>query len=159
MVKNLILVDSKFFFLEILLYSRLPWIDKNLVKGQLLEVEKWLEPNSKMKPFIIDTLTEECFIYIYLGIKKPLNVELYSALVLAAFKQHAPNVLLNYPPQFSPDDQRNVTSVLATRWLFACSSRHFLEQAIKLNSTNSYYQSVFDFPLDFPGKIISENEK
>ena len=83
---------------------------------------------------------------------EPLNAKKYTALILAGFKQHAANALLNYPPQFAPDDQRNTTSLLATRWLFACSSRHFLEKAVQLKSSNPYYHTVFDFPLDFPGK-------
>jgi hypothetical protein len=135
-----------------LFFKRLPWIDQTLVKGQLLEIEKWMPPPSALKPFIISSLTEECYIYIYLSLTKPLTTSNYTALILAGFKEHAASVLLNYPPQLSPNDQRNITSTLATRWLFACSSRHFLEKAIALNGSNSYYQTVFDFPLDFPGK-------
>ena len=84
-----------------------------------------------------------------------MDAKEYAEIILAGFKQHAPSVLLNYPPQISTNDQRGVLSVIATRWVFSCGSRLFLEKALQLsqslNKTNAYYQSVFDFVLDFPG--------
>ena len=113
-----------------------------------------------IKPFIIDTLTEECYIYIYSAFLKPYDAKQYAEIILGAFKQHAPAVLINYPPQFNPNDQRDIMAVMATHWVFSCSSRYFLEKVIEhnkiFNTTMAaiYYQSVFDFPLDFPGKLF-----
>ena len=144
-----------------LLLLRLPWIDKSLVKGQLLEIEKWIEPNMPIKPFMISSLTEEAYIFIFLSFQKPFDAKHYTEILLGAFKQHAPGVLINYPPQFTPNDQRDVMSVMATRWIFSCSSRYFLEKVMQLNksSNTSYYHSVFDFSLDFPGKIFKISKK
>ena len=121
------------------------------MKCQLLEVEKWIPPTMPIKPFIIDTLSEECYIFIYSGFPKPYSIKQYTELLIGAFKQHAPSVLVNYPPDFNKNDQRDVMAVMATNWVFACSSRNFLDKVTKLNPSNSYFQSVFDFPLDFPG--------
>ena len=137
---------------------RLPWLDKTLVKGQLLEIEKWLPPNTALKPFMIDTLSEECYVYIFGSFGKPMDVKEYAEIILAGFKQHGPSVLINYPPQLDTSDQRGLVSVVATRWVFACGSRLFLEKAVQLsqslNKTNKYYQSTFDFVLDFPGILF-----
>ncbi len=109
-----------------------------------------------IKPFMISSLTEEAYIFIFLSFQKAFDAKHYTEILLGAFKQHAPSVLINYPPQFTPNDQRDVMSVMATRWIFTCSSRYFLEKAMQLNksSNTSYYHGVFDFALDFPGKII-----
>ena len=78
-----------------------------------------------IKPFIIDTLTEECYIYIYSAFLKPYDAKQYAEIILGAFKQHAPAVLINYPPQFNPNDQRDIMAVMATHWVFSCSSSNF----------------------------------
>lgn len=134
----------------------LPWIDGNLVKGNLLELTKWNLPSDfTFKPFIIGTLTEECVIYIYSGFTKPINSLQYSELILASFKQKAPRILRKYPPNFVLQDQRDILTILATKWVFACSSRRFLENVLSFNKpgSNGYYHYVYDYPLDFQGKI------
>ena len=138
---------------------RLPWIDQKLVKGQLLEIEKWKLPNP-IKPFISSTLTEECYIYIYKGFGKPINAKSYFELMIAGFKQHAVKIIENYPPDLSKSDQRDLTSVVATRWVFSCSNRNFLNQVIsKSKSKQDYYQTAFDFSLDFPGYYLINHSK
>lgn len=131
----------------------LPWIDGSLIKGQLLEIEKWT--SKPLKPFIIGTLSEECVIYIYLAWDKPMGSSLYVELMLAAFKQKSFEILKNFPPDLQSLDQRNLTAHVATDWVFSCSSRNFLETAFNIaqqaGSSNTYYHYVFDFHLDFPG--------
>ena len=132
----------------------LPWIDGKIIKGQLLEFNKWISsPNFEIKPFIIGTLTEECYIYINLGFPKPVGLTEYGELLTAAFKQNTLKVLTQYPPDFSSQDQRDLLSVMATNWVFACSSRRFLEKAFSYsrNPEQKFYHYVFDFTLDFPG--------
>ena len=103
---------------------------------------------------MIDTLTEESFIFIYLAFQKPFDAKQYAEILLGAFKQHAPAVLINYPPQFNPNDQRGIMATMATNWIFSCSSRNFIEKVIAYNKSQaSYYQAVFDFPLDFAGNF------
>lgn len=132
----------------------LPWIDGKVIKGQLLEFNKWISsPNFQIKPFIIGTLTEECYIYINLGFPKPVGLSQYGELLTAAFKKNTLKVLTQYPPDFSTQDQRDLLSVMATNWVFACSSRQFLENAFNYSRDpeQKFYQYVFDFTLDFPG--------
>ena len=131
-----------------------PWIDGEIIKGQLLEIEKWIGNETfPLKPFMIGTLTEECVIYIYSAWTKPVPVNEYVAVIVAAVKEDALKMLGYYPPQFNSSDQRDVMSVLATRWVFSCSTRKFLETYMShpRSNDNIYYMSVFDFPLDFDG--------
>ena len=133
----------------------LPWVDGDIIKGQLLEIEKWVGGNETfpLKPFMISSLTEECVLYVYGAWGKPINVEGYIAVVTAAYKQYALKVLERYPPEFNTTDQRYLMSFLATRWVFSCSSRYFLETYMShpRSNNNVYYMSVFDYPLDFDG--------
>jgi carboxylesterase type B len=127
----------------------LPWLDGKLIKGQLLEPDKWNLKNFTLKAFIIGSLPEECFLYITIAWQKPLTIEEYIGLMLATFKKSAVKVLEFYKPDFSNPDQRNLTSAVGTRWIFSCSSRRFLENALSFGGSNYLY--VFDYPLDFPG--------
>lgn len=132
----------------------LPWIDGKLVKGQLLELEKWnANANFPIKPFIIGTLTEECYIYIFLTWNKPVSAKLYVELMVASFKQDALKVIGMYKPDTQSPDQRNLTASVATRWVFSCSGRNFLEKVVSSSSStnNSYYLYAFDYPIDFTG--------
>lgn len=139
---------------EFLLYGEpwVPFIDGKLIKGQLLELDKWTaESNFTVKPFIIGTLTEECYIYVYSILKNSMNSAIYTAAIIALFKQEGIKVLDHYPPK-QTSDQRDLTSQVTTIWVFSCSSRLFLENAIKANmNKNTYYMYVFDYALDFDG--------
>ena len=103
---------------------------------------------------MMGTLTEECYIYIYLGFQKPVSASHYAEIMTAGFKQHALKLLSNYPPDFSKTDQRDIMATVATRWVFGCSSRNFFEIVINMTNGKAADQSylyAFDFPLDFPG--------
>lgn len=92
-----------------------PWIDGKVVKGQLLELEKWIGGTTfPLKPFMIGTLTEECVIYIYSAWTKPVPAKEYVEVIVAGLKQDALLALGRYPPQFNSDDQRVTMSTLAT---------------------------------------------
>jgi carboxylesterase type B len=151
-------VEKKITSLKLLEFFEpwLPWLDGNLVKGQLLELNKWnLATKYAYKPFIIGTLSEECYIYIYSAFTKPITTQFYLEIVTAAFKQHVIDTVKNFPPDFSKTDQRDLTSVLATDWVFACGSRNFLEQIYKSPASkgNNYFMNVFDYAVDFPGNL------
>lgn len=147
------IVEKKVSSLRLLEFfeSWLPWTDGTIIKGQLLEIEKWT--SKPLKPFIIGTLTEECIIFIDLAFKKPISSSVYIELMLAAFKKKSFEILKNFPPDFSSPDQRNLTSSIATDWVLGCSSRNFLEKAVmaseETKSENNYYHYVFNFPIDF----------
>jgi carboxylesterase type B len=140
----------------------IPWIDGQLVKGQLLEFEKWQLPsNFTFKPFIIGSLPEECQIYVYISFLKPVTVQNYAEILFAGFKERAYDLIKFYPPDFSRSDQRDSMVKVATRWIFSCSARRFIEKAMNWsnantksnneNNNNNYYLYAFDFPLDFDG--------
>jgi carboxylesterase type B len=131
----------------------LPWIDGSLIKGQLLEFEKWMPNNQKLKPFMLGTLTEEAWIFINLVWPKGMTTVDYVTLMLAGFKNDGLKVIEKYKPDISQKYQTNLTSTVATKWIFACSSRRFIEKIILSNQTssNNYYLYAFDYPLDFPG--------
>lgn len=158
-VASQMFVETKVSSLKLLEFAEtwLPWIDGKLVKASLLEIEKWDLPKGfTLKSFIMGSLTEECLIYINLGFKNPVGTSEYAGLMLAGFKQHGVKVLNEYPPDFKKNDQRSILSDVATRWIFGCSTRNFLEKtynatnAAGINTTNYYYY-IYDFPLDFPG--------
>ena len=153
-------VEIKLSALKILQYAEpwSPWLDKSIIKAQLLQIEKWnLPPSFTIKPFIISTLTEECYIYIYKGFQKPMDAKIYSALMLAGFKKNFIKLITQYPPDIQTNDQRNLTSAVGTRWLFSCGSRQFIEKAVNLSNSlhanQNYYQSVFNYTMDFQGKL------
>lgn len=131
----------------------LPWIDGTLIKAQLIDIGKWLE-NSKfsLKPLIIGSTTEESIIDIYSAYTDPIDGEDYIAVIFMAFNSDSFKILAQYPVLWNNTDQRYQVSELATRYIFSCSSRNFLETYIALttNDTN-FYMYVFDFPLDFNG--------
>ena len=132
----------------------LPYLDGNIVKGQLLEFDKWQLPSDfKFKPMIVGTLTGECYNYIYEGFTKPITTKMYTEIIFAAFKQHGVTVLEAFPPDLKSSDQRETMTRLCTRWVFACGSRNFLEKAQFWypRDLTPGYQYTFDFPLDFPG--------
>jgi carboxylesterase type B len=138
----------------------IPWVDGQLVKGQLLEFEKWQLPsNFTFKPFIIGSLPEECRIYIYITFLKQMTIQNYAEILLAAFKQYTPDLLKFYPPDYTKSDQRDALVKPSTRWIFSCSARKFIEKAMNLSKANeknssnnkNYYLYAFDFPLDFDG--------
>jgi carboxylesterase type B len=134
----------------------LPWIDGKLIKGQLLEIVKWVDfKNSSLNKFMIGTLTEECFIYVFMGLKQSIDTFEYCGIFLAGFKQHSLKVIEQYPP-VAKEDNRNLISQVATRWIFSCSVRNFLENVIKTNinkTESNFYHYVFDYPLDFEGNL------
>jgi hypothetical protein len=70
-------------------------------------------------------------------------------------KTKAIKVLERFPPQLNNTDQRDLMSNVATKWVFTCSSRNFLENYMShpRSNKNIYYMSIFDFPLDFNGKL------
>jgi hypothetical protein len=151
-------VEKKVTSLKLLIFFEpwLPWVDGKLVRGQLLDLPKWNLPESFIiKPFTLGSLREECVIYIYSSFLKPMSTLSYSELLAGMFKQDAPSVLAQYPPVPSSNDQRNVTTVLATNFVFSCPTRRFIEQALNWNtksaSNNKYFHYIFDFPLDFNG--------
>jgi hypothetical protein len=127
-----------------------PWIDGDVIKGQLLEIEKWIgQEKFPLKPFMIGSLTEECVIYIYSAWTKPVPAKEYVEVIVGAMKQDSLKVLGRYPPQFNNTDQRVAMSTVSTQWVFSCSTRKFLEtyMAHPRSAGNVYYMSVFDFPL------------
>ena len=151
-------VETKVSSLKLLEFAEpwLPWIDGKIIKANLLEIEKWGLPKGfTLKPFMIGTLTEECLIYINLGFQKPVSTSEYAELMLAGFKQHGVKVLNEYPPDFKKGDQRSILADVATRWIFGCSTRNFLEKVYNATSAarvnTNYYYYIYDFPLDFPG--------
>lgn len=157
-VASQMFVESKVSSLKLLEFFEpwLPWIDGELVKGNLLEIEQWGLPKGfTLKSFMIGTLTEECLIYINLGFTHPVGTSEYAELMLAGFKQHGVKVLNEYPPDFKKSDQRSILVDVATRWVFGCSTRNFLEKVYNATSAarvnTNYYYYVYDFPLDFPG--------
>lgn len=133
----------------------LPWIDGKIIKGQLLDVEKWQQAeNFTYKPFIIGTLPQECVYFIYVGFTSPIDLETYIEIIIASFKQHGLDMLERYPPDLNNSDQRDRMTIISTQWTFSCSTRYFLEKYMTLSqstSNNSYYMYVFDYPLDWPG--------
>jgi carboxylesterase type B len=131
----------------------MPWIDGQLVKGNLLEFEKWnLSSNFTFKPFILGTLPEECQIYIHLAFEKAVSVESFMEFLVAVFKKHWLDVFKFYPPDFSKTDQRDLMTIIGSRWVFGCSSRKFLEKAINRSKPiNNKFLYVFDYSLDFDG--------
>jgi carboxylesterase type B len=153
-------VHSKLTSIKLLenLQPWLPWIDGRLIKGQLLEIEKWVDSrNQSTNTFMIGTLTEECFIYIFMGLKQPINTIEYCGIFLAGFKQYSLKVIEQFPP-VAKEDNRNLLSQVSTRWIFSCSVRNFLEHMTKINlnkNESSYYHYVFDYPLDFEGNLLA----
>ena len=132
-------------------------IQGKTIKGQLLEINKWISNDSfPLKPFMISTLTEECVLYVYGGWSKPVSTKEYLLVIAAAMKSQAIKVLERFPPQLNTTDQRELMSYLATKWVFSCSSRTFLETYMShpRSNKNIYYMSIFDFPLDFNGIYI-----
>lgn len=131
-----------------------PWLDGKIIKGELLEIEKWIGNESfPLKPIILGSMTEECVNYIFAAWGKPVPTKEYIAVITAALKEYAPLLLTKYPPEKNTTDQRNLMSVFATRWVFSCSSRQFFETYITNSKSgeNDNYMYVFDFPFDFPG--------
>ena len=132
----------------------LPWLDGEIIKGQLLELDKWLDNNKfPLKPLVIGSLTEESVLNIYGAYDEPVTGEDYFAVIMMAFKEVALSIFEEYPIFWNNTDQRDQISALATRWIFSCSSRKFLETYIShpRSDQNGYYMYVFDFPLDFDG--------
>jgi carboxylesterase type B len=131
-----------------------PWLDGKIIKGELLEIEKWIGNESfPLKPIILGSMTEECVNYIFEAWQKPVPTKEYIAVITAALKEYAPLLLTKYPPEKNTTDQRNLMTVFATRWVFSCSSRQFFETYITNSKSgeNDNYLYVFDFPFDFPG--------
>ena len=131
-----------------------PWLDGEIIKGQLLDIPQWIDDQQfPLKPFIIGTLTEECIISVYKEWTKPISKEAYLIVMYATLKGAALKVFDHYPPQSNSTDQRNLLSEFATRWIFSCSTRKFIETYMSYtrSNNNTYYLYVFDYPLDFDG--------
>ena len=131
-----------------------PWLDYNIIKGQLLDFDSWLRyENFTLKPFIIGSLTEECIFSIYKEWVEPMTEEAYLAVMAITLKQAAKRAFEKYPPQKNSTDQRNVLAEFGTRWVFSCSIRQFLEiyMSYSRSADNNFYMYVFDYPLDFNG--------
>ena len=104
---------------------------------------------------MISTLTEECVLYVYGAWSKPVTTKEYLLVIAAAMKTKAVKILERFPPNLNTTDQRELMSNLATKWVFTCSSRNFLENYMShpRSNKNIFYVSIFDFPLDFNGII------
>ncbi|CAF0914111.1 unnamed protein product [Didymodactylos carnosus] len=143
------IVNNKITSLKILLFFE-PWvpvIDHKVVFGQLTETIN--NVTFPLKPLMIGTVTEEALLFIYEGWTKPLSATLYGELLVGAFGRRALEVIERYPPD-GFDDQRPILSVVATQWVFSCSTRLFLRKVLVKSNSPSYYYA-FGFPLDFPG--------
>lgn len=131
-----------------------PWLDGKIIKGELLEIEKWIGNESfPLKPFILGTLTEECVNYIYAAWTKPVSTKEYIEVITGSLKEDAVKAFTKYAPEKNTTDQRSLMSVFATRWVFSCSSRQFIDTYLtnSKSNENAYYMYVFDFPFDFGG--------
>ena len=94
-------------------------------------------------------------LYVYGGWSKPVSIKEYLLVITAAMKTKAIKVLERFPPELNNTDPRDLMSNVATKWVFTCSSRNFLENYMShpRSNKNIKYMSIFDFPLDFNGKL------
>lgn len=131
-----------------------PFIDGIIIKGQLLEIEKWLTQNFTHKPFIIGTMSDEWLGNVYSVWPDYLSREDYSQVINDIFNEQASKVLNRYPP-IAPDLRDSLGFVL-TAWSMSCSARNYTEKYMYSSfGVNSYYLYDFDFPSGstFPSNI------
>ena len=134
----------------------LPWIDGKIIKSSnLLVINEWLGNKSvPLKPLIIGTTTGEGASFTFGMYKNPVSIQNYYGLLMYIFKDKYTGVLQHYPPNPQSTDQRPVIVKLITDWLFACSSRNFIEtysKNAKRSKAKKFYMYAFNFLLDFNG--------
>lgn len=130
--------------------SWIPWIDGQIIKAQLLDINAWMQSGSfPLKPLIIGYTTGEGISFVYEAWSTPMSIEEYSYISMLYFGAKATQVLTKFPPNILSSDQRIVVSKIIGDLFFSCSSQNFAKSYSKLN--NNLYMYVFDFIMDFSG--------
>jgi carboxylesterase type B len=129
-----------------------PWVPYNdgiIIKGEIIEIDKWIDNKFEFKAIIIGTTTEESIAAVFSLVKNPMNTnDLYGYLIFI-FKQNFSKFLAAFELD-SDSDKRNMLSKVVTHFVYTCSSRSFLDKYLKLSSYSAYLY-VFDFSLDYDG--------
>ncbi|CAH1248653.1 NLGN4X [Branchiostoma lanceolatum] len=122
-----------------------PTVDGDVLPRQTLD--SFAKGKFQRKPFIIGTVSEEAFLYIYQAFSNPVSkFELYEA-ALAFLRGKGPAVLHEYnPPQAS--DYRPFLSHAVTDWVFECPTRNAIRNAVA-SGEGDVWLYVFDHVWSF----------
>lgn len=124
-----------------------PWVDGDEIKME--PVEAYEKGKFFDKPLIIGTTSEETRIYIYEAWKKRVTTPEYALVVATVSPTHVVEILYEYPPD-DPTDERDNLALLATDFVFVCSTRHVTRAALKKNTTDVWLY-LYDHAFSFPG--------
>lgn len=131
-----------------------PVIDGKIIKGQILEIEKWLSSDFTFKSFIIGSLPEEWISAVYSTWPNYLSIDDYISQINTTFGNYASRVLSLYPPSNNGSTaRRNTLSHLLTAWSLSCTVRNYTEKYMSVQNSRTHYRYVFDYPVDFSGYL------
>jgi carboxylesterase type B len=83
----------------------------------------WLKGDFNKVPMIMGTVSEEARMFVWSGFPGTISKLEYDAVLDVIFPKVAKEVRMEYPPSLHTKDCREETSVLATDYIMACSTR------------------------------------
>ncbi|KJE89008.1 cholinesterase [Capsaspora owczarzaki ATCC 30864] len=99
-------------------------------------------------PIMLGDTAQEAVIFIYQAFTKPMSTLYYEGLIDAIFQLDGPKTIKQFPPIKGSEDQRPITALLATDYVFVCINRNV---AAALSKSVPTYHFIFDHALSFNG--------
>ncbi|XP_078573015.1 crystal protein-like [Branchiostoma floridae x Branchiostoma japonicum] len=122
-----------------------PTVDGDVLPRQT--VDSFARGQFQKKPFIIGNVAEEAVLFVYSVFGNPMSKLELDAAVLAFLRGKGPAALREYkPPQTS--DYRPFLSQAATDWIFVCSTRNVIRNAVASGEQDAWLY-VFDHVWSF----------